>query len=222
MVKSTVEFWFKDRHNLYLQLPVNPESISISSPFSINTVNIASLGEVAIPGERGLKTISFSSFFPRDYNSTYCEYEGGITPEKWVEIMERWRDDRRNIRLIIGGTSISIPVFVSSFTIEPEKAGHPGDIYFSIELIEYRPVQARIIQPKQKATQSQSKAAQRPKSEKTLSKSYVVKQDDCLWKISKVYYGNGAQWRRIYDVNKKVIGKNPHLIYPGQKLVIPQ
>lgn len=222
MATSRTEFWFKDRHNLYLQLPVNPESISISSPFSINTVNIASLGEVAIPGERGLKTISFSSFFPRDYNPSYCEFEGGITPEKWVEIMERWRDDRRNIRLIIGGTSISIPVFVSSFTIEPEKAGHPGDIYYSIELIEYRAVQARIIQSNQNTTQSQSKATQRPKSEKTTSKSYIVKKGDSLWKIAKTYYGEGTEWRRIYDANKGVVGKNPNLIYPGQKLVIPQ
>lgn len=221
MAKSRTEFWFKDRHNLYLQLPVNPESIYISSPFSINTVNIASLGEVSIPGERGLKTISFSSFFPRDYNPTYCEFEGGIEPFKWVEIMERWRDDRRNIRLIIGGTPISIPVFVSEFTIEPERAGAPGDIYYTIELVEYRPVQAEILQEVKQTTASKAKAAQRPKSEKNTSKSYTVKKGDSLWKIAKVYYGNGAQWRRIYDANKSVIGKNPNLIYPNQKLVIP-
>jgi len=128
LVKSTAEFWFKVRHNIYLQLPVNPEAISIASPFGLNTVNIASLGEVAIVGERGVKSISFSSFFPRDYNPSYCEYDGFLKPFEWVEQIEKWRDDRRNVRLIIGGTPLSIPVFISEFTIEPEKAGAPGDI----------------------------------------------------------------------------------------------
>lgn len=222
MTKSKIEIWFKDRHNLYLQIPVNPEVISIDSPFNVNTVNIASLGDIAIAGERGLKTISFSSFFPRDYNPTYCEFEGGIEPFKWVEIIERWRDDRRNIRLIVGGTPLSIPVFVSSFTIEPERAGAPGDIYYSIELTEFRAIQTEIKQTIQNTSASKAKAAQRPKSEKNTSKSYTVKKGDSLWKIAKAYYGNGAQWRRIYDANKSVIGKNPNLIYPNQKLVIPQ
>lgn len=53
MAQSTVEFWFKDRHDVYLRLPVNPETLEIQSPFTINTVSVASLGEVPIVGERG-------------------------------------------------------------------------------------------------------------------------------------------------------------------------
>ena len=46
---------------------------------------------------------------------------------------------------------------------------------------------------------------------------YVVKRGDNLSKIAKKY---GTTWQKIYNDNKNVIGNNPNLIYPNQKLVI--
>lgn len=222
MVKSRIEVWLKDRDNLYLQLPVNPESVSIESPFSVNNVNIASLGEVGIVGERGLKRLSFSSFFPRDYNSSYCEYDGFITPWQWVDQIEAWRDSRHNIRIIVAGTPVSIPVFVEDFTLEPERAGSPGDIYYSISLVEYRPIRPRVIAQSPTAVLGmQGVMDERPASDTTQATSYTVVRGDSLWRIAKQVYGNGAQYPKIYDANRDVIGKNPNLIYPGQRLVIP-
>jgi nucleoid-associated protein YgaU len=45
---------------------------------------------------------------------------------------------------------------------------------------------------------------------------------DCLWCIAQRgdVYGNGRFWKRIYEANKATI-KNPNLIFPGQRLVIP-
>ena len=50
--------------------------------------------------------------------------------------------------------------------------------------------------------------------------TYVVVAGDNLSKIAKRIYGDANQWRRIYEANRDVI-KNPDLIYPGQKLVLP-
>ncbi len=50
---------------------------------------------------------------------------------------------------------------------------------------------------------------------------YVVKYKDQLTEISKKQYGNFIEWKRIYEANKDKI-KNPHLIFPGQELVIPK
>lgn len=67
------------------------------------------------------------------------------------------------------------------------------------------------------------------KSEKSVSSSsqasdakrtYTVKTGDCLWNISKKFYGAGKEWGTIYDANTNQI-VDPDLIYPGQELVIP-
>jgi uncharacterized protein YidB (DUF937 family) len=51
--------------------------------------------------------------------------------------------------------------------------------------------------------------------------TYTVVKGDSLSKIAKRVYGNANSWRRIYDANRQVIGDNPDLIKPGQKLTIP-
>ena len=67
---------------------------------------------------------------------------------------------------------------------------------------------------KTKKVTSSSKSTNKPQ------RTYTVKKGDCLWKIAKKFYGNGALYTKIYDANSKQIAK-PNLIYVGQKLVIP-
>lgn len=52
------------------------------------------------------------------------------------------------------------------------------------------------------------------------AQSYTVKSGDSLWKISEEMYGNGNDWRRIYEANKDRI-QNPDVIQPGWVLTIP-
>lgn len=51
------------------------------------------------------------------------------------------------------------------------------------------------------------------------SVSYTVAGGDTLWKIAVQFYGDGNQWRRIYENNKDVL-RNPDKIYAGQVLEI--
>lgn len=54
----------------------------------------------------------------------------------------------------------------------------------------------------------------------TTTRNHTVKLGDCLWNLSKQYYGNGAQFTKIYEANKDKIKSN-YIIYVGQVLVIP-
>ncbi|MBZ0188460.1 MAG: LysM peptidoglycan-binding domain-containing protein, partial [Candidatus Obscuribacterales bacterium] len=52
------------------------------------------------------------------------------------------------------------------------------------------------------------------------SSEYVVHSGDNLWNIAKDHLGSGKQWTSLYQNNSDVIGGNPDLIYPGQKLAM--
>ena len=54
----------------------------------------------------------------------------------------------------------------------------------------------------------------------TGARTYEVRSGDSLSKIAQRFYGDANQWPRIHEANRDQI-KNPDLIHPGQKLVIP-
>jgi nucleoid-associated protein YgaU len=48
-----------------------------------------------------------------------------------------------------------------------------------------------------------------------------VQSGDTLLSVAEQFYGDTAQWRRIYDANKDVIGSDPDKLKIGMKLKIP-
>jgi nucleoid-associated protein YgaU len=218
---GAIQFWIL-RGEERLQLPVNPESITVTSPFGHEDVSVAQLGELTVIGDRLPKEFTFASFFPRDYNPAYCEYTNIPAPWDAVNMIEKFRDTRRQLRLTVTGTPINLHATVRDFTYEPDRAGNPGDIYFSLTLKEFKHVTVGQTQPAASSTTvvNQSK---RPATPPATPKTYTVKSGDSLSKIAAMpsIYGDGSKWQKIYDANKSVIGKNPNLIKPGQKLVIP-
>lgn len=50
-------------------------------------------------------------------------------------------------------------------------------------------------------------------------KIYLVQRGDTLWEIAEKFYKNPFEWKKIHSANPEI--KNPDLIYPGERLVIP-
>ena len=48
--------------------------------------------------------------------------------------------------------------------------------------------------------------------------THTVVSGDTLYGISLQTTGNGDNWPRLYSANKSVVGSNPNLIYPGERL----
>lgn len=52
-------------------------------------------------------------------------------------------------------------------------------------------------------------------------RQYVVVTGDTLRTIAQQQYGDPAQWQRVYDANRDVIGSNPDALQAGMRLRIP-
>lgn len=61
-----------------------------------------------------------------------------------------------------------------------------------------------------------------PTEIKTSGTTYTVVAGDSLWKIARKQMGNPYAWESLYNANKKTVGRNPNLIYPGTVLQLPQ
>lgn len=76
--------------------------------------------------------------------------------------------------------------------------------------------QKPVNTPRQQTEQSGAASGQRQSQQR----EYVVKPGDSLSKIAKQVYGNAADWQKIYQANRSTI-KDPDLIHPGQKIILP-
>lgn len=52
-----------------------------------------------------------------------------------------------------------------------------------------------------------------------IASEYTIKKTDTLWDISREKLGNPFLWPKLWEANPHI--KNPHLIFPGQKLNMP-
>lgn len=214
-----MEIWLKGS-STWFRFPVIPSEYTVSSESGNEIVTVNALGEVDLGGKRKLRTISFSSFFPRQYD-TYCSYRKLKTPKRCVEIIEELREGTPP-QLVITGTPINFPCRIESFNWGEDDG--TGDISFSITLKEHRAVKVTAssvvtLSSLASGTTVDATGVARTQPE-TQGTTYTVKKGDCLSAIARRMTGS-ASWQKLYEANKTVIGSNPNMIKPGQILTIP-
>ena len=205
-----------EKDKLKIRLPVNPEEMEMTSSQAVAKYEILKLGQIAIPTHMELTEYSFEAEFPHDQNHYIESGKDFKNSYACLDQFDKWRKSLEPVRFMAGKVSngeklvnnaINTLVLIEGLTIL-EKAGEEEDKYVAFKLVEYSPYAIKII--------NKSNKLNNPKS----TGYYIVKSGDTLWAIAKKYYSDGTKYTKIYNANKSII-KNPSLIYPGQKLVIP-
>lgn len=206
-----------------IPIPVLPEVVTIDSPSTNETVEVLELGEVLLLKKKGLRNITWESFFPL-HSAPYVSGDM-IDPVEAIKALQKARDEKKPIRFLITGTDLDVNMRVGIDSLSyDERYGETGDIHYSLTLKEWKEYGPKKLNlpSEDSATQTITKQdpprAGGPDNKKG---AYTVKSGDCLWAIAKAHYGSGEQWPKIYEANKGVVGSNPNLIYPNQKLVLP-
>lgn len=212
-----MEFSLTDGKGKKFQFPVNPEEVTISRQKGFDTTTILSYGEFDFPQGEKVKEISFSSFFPKEYNPAYCTYEDIPDPQEAMNTLNGFLLSKSPLRFIITETAVNVPVIVASHN-STFRGGEYGDVNFDLSLRTWSEMKVA----KKAGTGSKSVTVnKKPRTDmKEKKKTYTVKSGDSLSKIAKLELGDSSQWSRLYQLNKKTIGKNPNAIKPGQKLVL--
>lgn len=197
----------------YFHFPVNPEEIHFSRSKGYETVNMLQHGEFDFPQGDKIKEISFSSFFPKAYDPSYCRFTKIPDPMAAVNVLNRFLVSAEPVRLVISHTGINVPVYLITYE-SSFRGGEPGDIYFDLTFRTWR--DAKLQTKSGGSGKTAARADLKP-----AGKTYIVKSGDSLSKIAKLELGNSGKWESIYTLNKSVIGPSPNVIKPGQKLVMP-
>ncbi|HFL3159044.1 TPA: LysM peptidoglycan-binding domain-containing protein [Clostridioides difficile] len=211
-----MEIWLRQANNAF-RFPVIPSSFEINGSATINTSNILSVGDIAVFGGLGLKTIELSSFFPNQEYS-FCNYNGFPKPYDCVNLIESWMKEGYILRFIITETNINFECIIADFNYREQD--YSRDIYFTLSLKEYRRIQISKVNINNDEKLSSEKNVPLTKGFDTKQKTHKVVEGDTLFKIAKKYYGNGDLWERIYKANEDEI-KDPSVIKNGWVLIIP-
>ena len=201
-------------------MPITPAKLDVKIKGTNKTLVLLNEGEINFLRTPGLTEITLPLTFPM---------LSGSRPDYYLGILEKLKTSRSATQFIMTRTApngkllfdTNIKVSVEDYTLS-ENAKNGLDVEANINLKQYRDYSTKTVTVKTTAPAHQTATVtkQRETSSAPKTTTYTVKKGDCLWNIAKKYYGNGAQYTKIYNANKDKI-KNPNLIYPGQVFIIP-
>lgn len=120
-------------------IPVNPPSLPIRRGRHIEEVEIINYRTVARYGNRKLAELEIrDTFFPEAYDASFCNYSTLRTPWESASLLSHWTEDDppAPVFVTITGTMFGSWMVITDFETE-DRAGEPGDLYYSLSLRTY-------------------------------------------------------------------------------------
>ena len=234
-------FYFADGNTekSLLTFPITPGELSIKVGSKNKVITLISEGDINVLKSPSLIEVEFEARFPMRQYPYAGEFSSFAT---YFDKFQELKADRKPFRFIVARTTpngnrtwdTNLLVALEDFELK-ESADEGDDVIVSFKLKQFKEYGVKIVATSgsNPETTSTSEAPRSSDNKASKSETYTIQSGDCLWSISKKFYGNGASWTKIYDANKTVIedaankhrgGKgssNGQWIYPGTKLTIP-
>lgn len=216
-----------------LKFPINPESLKISTPSNSDKVEIEGIGEVSIPKNVGLSTVTINSFFWRDLNL--------LPSSLYVKWLQNWQKSKKPANLIVTRFNYSMQVTCEKFDHEI-RAGEEKDVYFSLEMVEYRSYGAKrlgsivnksLIKTIQDTINSIEvpilleipRVSRNQVNKPIFNSPYKTRLGDTLVSIARRLTGDSSKWKLLFNENKKLLGNkltDNSELPTGTELIIPE
>lgn len=211
--------------------PIAPSKLQLKIGNKNKTMTLINEGEVNILKQAGLTDVSFDLLLP-NVQYPFATYKSGFENAKYfLDELEKLKTDKKPFQFIVtrlfpnGNMLFDTNMKVSLETYDIKEDAKQGfDVVVSIKLRQYKAFGTKtcnvsFADTKPKVSVETTRPAETSPAP-SRNQTYTVKEGDCLWNISKQFYGNGSNYTIISNANPSVIS-NPNLIYPGQTIIIP-
>ncbi len=221
------DFYFKIGREV-LTLPITPGSLTMNIGSNNKVVTLINEGDINIIKSPSLVEFEFDARFPmRDY--PYSRRASNF--ETYMNAFTELKTDKKPFTFHVvrttpdgrGTWGTVRRVTLEDLTID-ENADEGDDVIVSFKLKEYKDYGVRTLQVSNSkpTTTSTSETPRNTDTKPSTPVTYTVKSGDCLWNLAKKYYGNGAEYMKIYNANPNVVkGRSPNELYVGEVLTIP-
>ena len=193
-----------------LTLPVTPSRYPVSAGRSVERLDMAQTGQIALPG---LNTLFFEQleFMLPAKHYPFCTAGAVTDPSYYTDRLTAWSAAGIVCRYIVTGVGVNLPVLLGP--LEWGEEDGTNDVYAKLPLYEYR-----YLDEAQVKAYTQNTGRPSENAGQSVPGSYTVVSGDSLWSICKKFYGDGSLAYKLAAANGI---KNPNLIYTGQVLTLP-
>lgn len=194
-----------------LTLPVTPKAWKIPTTKDYKIVNIAELGEYAIPGYPALGNIKVPDVLIPAQRYPFCA--AYRDPADVIAWLERMTQERRRLRYVIAGGTVAVSWPCYLVSVEYGEQDGTGDLYADLILQQWSATAAPVTQKKQTVQRDD------PLQETvTQEKTHTLKAGENLFTVCRLYYSDGSLSAALAKYNGI---KNANIVFVGQVLKIP-